>query len=318
MEEKPVKKSIRSILAILLALCTVAVFAACNGNSKIDPTEPLVTTDITDEPDTEPVVVDPVTDPTEDDTITEEPEIETEAPTEATTEAPSGATTVTTTKVTTTAKPAADPTKMNKDELIKYYNERMNYVRDKKPAFTRVTVQKIDKIKTSLLGGIADGIVNSIVKSYMPGDPETVNVKKGQNNVDDFFVIQKTFNVKPGDVTSATAAKSGNNYVITLKLGNEVNPAKDGTSKYSRVFAIATRQDILDELKGTVEGDVNKTTLTYHGGFAEITVNPKGEIIGAKGNFFVDADAKDAKAKGLKLDLVANQSTTNTYTNFSW
>jgi len=293
-----VKKALSSVLAILLTLAMLGMFAACGDTE--DPTEPEITEDTT--PVTEPPTIDVVGEPTTEDDITEPPtEPDSDPVTEPTTEVAA----------------ASDPTKMSKDELVQYYNDLVNSVREKKPAYTRTAVQKMDSIKTSVLGGIADGIVNGIVKKKMPGDPKEHKQKKGDKNDNEIFGPTKTGSVKVSDVSSASAVKDGANYVITLKLGKETNPTTDGNSKYSRFFSVATRQDVLDELKDSgVEGDVNKATLTYHDGKMVVTVDPDGKVIKVHEEFFVDADAKEIKVSIIKGDIIAYQSTTNDYTSF--
>lgn len=290
------KKALSSVLAILLTLAMLGMFSACKDDP--GPTEPEITDEIIVPPTSEDIVVDgPVdTEPTTEDDITD-----------PTADDP-------TDELTETAK---TPDQMSKEELVKYYNEIVNSVREKKPAYTRTAVQKMNSIKTSVLGGIADGIVNNIVKNKMPGDPKEHKQKKGDKNDNEIFGPTKTGSVKVSDVTSASAVKDGANYVITLKLGKETNPTKDGNSKYSRLFSVATRQDVLDELKDSgVEGDVNKATLTYHDGKMVVTVDPDGKVIKVHEEFFVDADAKEVKVSIIKGDIIAYQSTTNDYTSF--
>ncbi len=308
----------KSIPALIVALIMICIFAACD-NTPAETTAAPTTTITT--------VVATTEDPTTEEPTTEEPTTEattTEAPTtETTTTAkPTTAKPKLTTTKPTTAKTASEkdlektPDKMSKDELIKYYNDAINNVRSKKPKISRTEVLKIKSVKLSLGGGIADGIASRLVNDKMPGTPKKTTITKGKANAGDFMTEMAKSAVKPGDVISAAATKSGANYVITLKLGKEVNPATNGSSKYSRFFSIASRQDVLDDIKDVVTADVNKCTLTYHDGKAVITVNPQGQIIKAHGEFYVDAVAKQVKVSALKTDLTAYQVSTNDYTNF--
>ena len=280
----------KRILIILLALCTVVAFAACTKAPELEPTEPVVNTDeITDAPGTEPP-------------------IETEPGTEPETK-----------PETTTEPEALDPTKMNKEQLIQYYNDAINLVRTGKPAYTRTEILKVNDFKTSILGGAVDGLISGVVKKAMPGDPKTNSKNKGENNVDHFMHPQQTSNVRAGDVTSISAKKDGANYVVTLTMGSEANPAKEGQSKYSRVMFIQTRQEVLDDLANNgLTGTVENTTLTYHSGKSEITVNEKGQIIKASCGFFVDVTGKSMKIAIFNPDIDAFQQSSWDYTGFTW
>jgi predicted small lipoprotein YifL len=302
---------IKRVLVLLLALCTIAALASCGKTPEVEPTEPVVNTDgyTTEAP--------PETDPPESTTGPEEP---TDEPTSVdpstilpTTMLPTGV------GETTTAAAAADPTAMNKEQLVKYYNDAVNAVRAAKPAYTRTEVLKINSLKTSLVGGLLDGLLNSVVKNQMPGDPKTTSRKKGEGNADHFFIEQQVSSVKNGDVASISAKKEGANYVVTLTVGSEVNPKKAGASKYSRLFQMQTRQELLDSLASDgLTAAVDNTTLTYHDGSVRITVNDKGQIVKASAGFFVDASAKQAKLSIFTFDLTAYQQSTWEYTGFAY
>ncbi|MCL2494235.1 MAG: hypothetical protein FWE98_01090 [Oscillospiraceae bacterium] len=298
----------KRILVLLLALAMiVTVFAACKKTPDPDPT-----------PTTEPVVVD-ITDP--DDEITTEPgdEITTEPGDEVTTEPPADVTTEAPTGDVTEAPDALTPDKMNKEQLVAYYNEAINKVRSDKPGYTRVEVLKINKLTTTFVGGALDGPLNKVVESQMPGNPETKTKNKGDSNVDHFYIDQQTSQVRASDVATATAKKEGDNYVITLTLGNETNPEKTMSSKYYRMFFIQTRKELLDSLaEDGLTAEVSNCLLTYKNGKSVITVNDKGQIIKAHGEFFVDADAKKAKLLIFNFDVLAYQSSTWDYDKFAW
>jgi len=286
------KRILTLVLALALALCAVVTLAGCNKTPELDPTEPVVNPD---DYTTEAIIE---TDP---------PVEETEPPEETTEEE----------ETEPEAAAAADPTAMNKEELVAYYNDVVNAARDAKPAYKRVEVLKINSVKTSLAGGILDGLLNPIVKNLMPGDPKDTAKKKGESNVDHLFLEQATSAVKASDLSSITAKKSGNNYIITLTLGNEVNPARMGASKYSRVFQIQTREDVLKDLaENGLNAQPNNSKLTYNKGKAVVTINEKGQIVEAHTEFYVDAEAKQAKLSMFTFDLTAYQQSNWDYTNF--
>ena len=295
----------KRILVLLLALAlAVTAFAACNKTPDADPTEPV---DASEFSTTEPGETDL---PEETSAPDETSLIDATSVDETTAEADPSE---------TTTAAASDPTAMNKTQLIQYYNDAINLVRSAKPGYTRNEVLKINNFKTSLLGGAIDGLINGVVKNVMPGDPEVESKSKGASNVDHFYHPHQTSAVRESDVSSITAKKEGANYVITLKLGSETNPAQGGASKYSRAMFIQTRQEVLDSLSNSgLTGDVNNVTLTYHDGQSTITVNDKGQIIKASCGFFVDVDGKDMHIAVFNPDIVAYQQSDWTYSGFSW
>jgi len=284
------KRVLTLVLALALALGAVAVFASCDKTPDLEITEPLVTTEAP------PIETDPPIDlpGTDDETeTTTEEEIAEATP--------------------------LDPTALNKEELIDYYNAAVNFVREAKPSYTREERLKVNDFKTSIARGAADGLIRPIVKNMMPGDPEYTSRKKGEDNVDHFFIEQPVSAVRASDVKSITAKKDGANYVITITMGSEVNPERKGNSRYSRVFQIQTRQDVLDKLAdGGLTGDAKNCTLTYRDGKAVVTINEKGQIIRASTGFYVDADAKNMRIAIFNPDIVAYQQSNWEYTNFSY
>ena len=287
----------KRILVLLLALCTLLAFTACGDAS---------------EEETKPVISDETTAATESAPETTVPEETTTL--EETTTVPD-----TTTEAATTTTAPSDPTSMSKEQLIVFYNNAVNAVRAARPAYTRVEVLKINSVKTSLAGGMLDGLLNPIVKNLMPGEPKPTSKKKGDSNADHFFIEQQTSAVKASDAASISAKKDGANFVITLSLGSETNPAKMGASKYSRVFQIQTREELLESLaKDGLTADVNNTSLLYRDGKVVVTINDKGQIIEAHAEFFVDANAKQAKLSMFTFDLTAYQQSNWDYTGFTY
>ena len=300
----------KRVLALLTALLLLGAFAACGKTADDTTTAAPVNGEEYTTRETEAPTEDTgeeTTLPGEETTLEEETSTEAESTKEGETTAE------------TTTKAAADPTKMSPEQLIQYYNDAVNLVRTGKPGYTKVEVLKVNDFKTSILGGLADGAISGVVKSAMPGNPESSYRKKGESNVDHFMMDQQTSAVRAGDVTSITAKKVGANYVVTLAMGSEVNPAKDGASKYSRVMFIQTRQEVLDNLAGNgLTGTVDNCTLNYHSGKSEITVNDKGQIIKASCGFFVDVSGKDMHIAIFNPNIDAFQQSNWDYTSFSW
>jgi len=148
----------------------------------------------------------------------------------------------------------------------------------------------------------------------MPGDWEYSTISKGQGNSGSF--LSKNSNasdLKASDITSISTTKSGSNWIITVRVISETNPASGTSSANSRINCIATRQDVVSEITGVssvVTIDTNNMTLRYHSGYATITVNDKGQVIASESGFKVEAQANSMKIAIINTDRSGPPSTT--------
>jgi len=310
MEEKPVKKALSSVLAILLTLAMLGMFAACKDKPE-DPTEPEITTEATTEaPDT-----------TTEDIITEdgdEPSTE-DANAGAATEAPDDV-----------DEPDADafapPANLNtlsKAEQLEYFNKVTNRVRAEKPGFKYDYLEELGRLDFTGAVNMVSGLIDSIKKSLMPGEWELAQkVDKNADNKGKFMSENaNASDLRANDVSSITSTKSGDNWVIRVNIVQENNPAKGTGSAHSRIMPIASRQEVLDEITGfssLISADVNDATLRYHSAYATITVNSKGQVIGGEYSFKVDAKADNVKISFIGTNVTAPQSTIKKYYDFVW
>ncbi|MCL2494854.1 MAG: hypothetical protein FWE98_04265 [Oscillospiraceae bacterium] len=292
----------KKALAVLLALLLLGALAACGGGDS--PTQAPTTEETTAEPES----VDALT-PTQPEGETSE-----EATTLEEASANPGETTA-----ENAGEAALTPDKMNKEQLVAYYNDAINLVRTAKPAYTRTEVLKVDRFVPSIGGDTLEKLLSGLIKALMPGTPKITSKNKGQSNADDFYITQQNSEVRLSDLKDITAKKDGANYVITLTMSPEVNPAKLGTGKYSRVFFVSDVHDMLDELAGKgMTGDPKNITITYKDGKSVITVNEQGQIVKAHGELLVDVDAKRMKISLFTLDLLIYQASTWDYADFAY
>jgi hypothetical protein len=315
MEEKTVKKALSSVLAILLTLAMAGMFAACK-DKPADPTEPVPT---------EVLSTTEITTTTWEEPTTEEPASADVNATEASTaEAPATTLPGGATEATTTAPAAADPTTMSKAELLDYFNTAVNAVRTQKPKFDYEIIRKIDKVETTILGGAADSIVNSVVKSLMPGTPETGTVAKGSGNTGKFLSgsESKASLLTVSQISSITATKKGANYEITVKLPAATDPSVNaGNSGYAGLHEIQDAKGVVEAIvgdNGAIKADPAKTTLNYKNGYATIVVNAAGQLQSMDGGFNVDAVGREWSVTILRGDVTAKQSTSVKAFNFAW
>ncbi|MDR1928102.1 MAG: hypothetical protein LBQ33_05635 [Oscillospiraceae bacterium] len=316
------KKMVSSLLASLLVLAIAAGLVACGGdpaeNSTSTATTATTTTTTTEE---DVAVVEPVTTETQSDTL---PTGTSTVPTAVIT-LPNGSTVVTTaaTRVVTTIAATAAPVgaltppanlnTLSKAEQLAYFNKVANNVRVAKPGFKRDNLEKIDEIKLSGAASIANGIVASVKDEAMPGEWEYETIKKGSKNGGKFFSDNtNASDLKVSDITSITSTKSGTGWKITVKLIQEKNPAKGGKSAHSRVACIATRDEVLKtitDISDLITASENDCVLTYHDGYATLTVNAKGQVTSSECGFQVGAVANNVKISFITTNVTAPQST---------
>jgi len=296
----------RKIIAILLSmLLALTLFAACGGGGGKSEGGG----------DEESQTIDVAADPTD---TTEAPSSEDETTEEPTTEEP-------TTEAPEEADPLLPPANLNtlsKAEQLEYFNLAANRVRKEKPGFKNETLRTLGKLDFTGAVSAVSGIVDMVKKRLMPGNWEYETISKGNGNDGKFFSENaNASDLRVGDVTSISSTKSGENWVIKVNVIQENNPGKGTSSANSRINCIATRQEVLDEITGissAISADVEKATLTYHSGYAQITVNPKGQVISSECGFQVKAVANDVKISFLKTNVTAPQTSLVKCNSFVW
>ena len=317
------KKKLIPILATLLTLAMIFTLAAC-GDKPDDPTESDTTT-VDDTIDV--VVTDPVVDTTE---FIEDTTDETSTDEDTTTEADPNVTTdptATTDPNTTTKAPEADPFappanlgSLGKAEQVAYFNKVANRVRTDKPGFTQDYSKIISNMKFTGVVSLVQGIIDNLVAGLTGAEDPKV-VAKGKDNKGDFLSEITPFELKASDVASISSKKSGNNWVMTVKIISETNPAKPTGSANARAYSIASRQEVLDEITGfasVITADVNDASLLYNGGTINLTVNEKGQVIAGDYIFLVNATANNVKISILSTNVTALMTVNSKYRDFKW
>ena len=343
------KKTVTTLLALLLVFAMAFGMAACNGKDPDPtteapteaPTETLAPDD-TDIDTTAPIIDDTLPDdttgnvPVDGTTLPGDSSSETVG--DSSTALPGGSTattlpgtstataTTTTTTVTTTAAPAgpsiappANLGSLSKAEQLDYFNLVANNVRTVKPGFTK-NFQKIISDLTftgvvSLFQSIVDNVVSGLTGA---DDPETI--KKGDGNDGKFLGDDFKVALRASDVTSISSVKSGDNWVMTVKIIAETNPDKKASAN-ARAYPIASRQEVLDEITGfasVIKADVSNATLNYKNGYIKLTINSKGQVTSAEYEFIVDAVANKVSIIGIKTDVTAKMTTTTKLSGFTY
>jgi len=217
--------------------------------------------------------------------------------------------------------PPANLDQLSQAEQLAYFNLVVNRVRGERPGFRQSKCLQIVGVRTSISGGIADAIINTIVQNLMPGGWEQRDIAAGQSNVGLF--LSKNANasdLRPQDIISISIEKQGDNWAIALLVQEEINPALGLNSAHGRIAAIATREQVIAELTDVVNITVNltDTTMRYYNGFASVTVNSKGQVISAQNGFQVDAEANGVGISVFQTDLSVTQNSEWQYSNFDW
>ncbi|MDR2647259.1 MAG: hypothetical protein LBB67_03945 [Oscillospiraceae bacterium] len=322
------KKTGLTLAALLLTFAMVFAFVACDSSKSVDATTsaPSETETETETYLTDPII-DTVTDPV-DESITDVSDVSDlsgESLTAIDPSAPSGGTSTTTAVVTTLA--GKDPTKMNKEELLNYFNTAANLVATAKPGYTYIVQDKIENPKTKGgIGSLINPLIPAIIKELMPGDEEVRTIKKGSDNYGDFMSRnasdKRPSSLRVSDLSSITAVKQGANYVVTVKLPNCTNPADDAKSGLSRCQEMQTPEQLLESLAGgssPVSGEAKNVTLVYKNIQVILTVDPAGHVQYMKGTFNVDAVGTDLSIIGLGgITFTADQVHRMEAKNFKW
>jgi len=311
MEENTVKKALSYILAIVLALAMLGMFAACN-NEPDTPTEPEITTEV--ELTTEVITTEETTtnedDPNEE--TTTDPDATTMAGEEETAEAAGE------------FAPPANLGSLSAAEQLTYFNLVTSRVRTEKPGYTRTEQLKIQDMKFTGVVSAAQSLINRIVSSLMPGDLVTDNIAKNADNKTKFLSENNNpSELRAQDINSIKSTKSGDNWIIEVRVKDATNPAKNMGSTVGRIAAMQTREEIFDSIMGEAGGliaaDTNNATVRYHAITARVTVNAKGQVIEASNGFDVSASATGVKMLSIiNTNADFTQTSRWTYKNFNW
>jgi len=295
------KKALSSVLAILLTLGLLFVFTACT-----DPVEPPVEPDTTTEEEITTVPEHPITTNPNGD--------ETPPPDNGGNEDGGNG----------LADPFAPPANLdtlNNAEKLAYFNLVANRVRTEKPGFKEEFSKIISDLTFTGVVRLAQSLIDDLISNLTGADDPKVHAP-GTDNQGKFLSDITPFELRPGDVSSISAQKSGENWVMTVKIISETNPAKPSGSANARAYTIASRQEVLDEITGfsnAISANVNDATLRYNSGIINLTINPDGQVIAGDFKYFVDATANNVKLINIiSTNVTARMTTTNKFSNFKW
>ncbi len=274
----------KKILAILLALSMLAMFAACGAKNAPETTSAEETESISETAEateaTDEVTEEPATEATSEDASASEADT-TAAPTEAASETESSAEATEAETESTTEAPKAPKTK---EEIVAYFNEASNKVKtDAKSAtrqYSKISLNGGTTLPSSLntilkiLGG-ADKFIGDQLAKNSKNDPETftgAQIKATYPVEGESYVSKLT----AADVKSATCTEQNGKYVITITTveDGKSDSIKHGQGHAPKAFNVVLPGVVNDNIPGAAAGIVGTATMNYPSSTVKVVIDP--------------------------------------------
>lgn len=223
----------------------------------------------------------------------------------------------------TTAAPAEKvPTEMSKAELLSFFNENMNLVKESMPAFERAKLTTVSDIKLS--NQAANALVGFVKGALLSEETEIANASKGQSCVEimtpagERYVSQLTVS----DIKDITLNTEGTNYVVTVTLPDAKNPTKD-EGAYAKIFNFITVDDVVKTYAPKVGATVDRKNIevNYSGCYAKAVFSPDGKVVSYDTYVTCVISLKDASIKKvvtINTDVDITLVSETNFTKFSY
>ena len=214
--------------------------------------------------------------------------------------------------------PPANLDQLSEAEQLAYFNLVVNRVRAERPAFEQSQRLQLESFVLSLSG--LQSLLDQILADLMPGVWEQCTVAGGQSNRGLFLSNnENASDLRLQDIASIRSEKQGANWVISLQIPEEINPALGINSANGRIARISSREQILGEFYDLFTVDPADMTLRYYDGFAEVTVNSQGQVIVAENGVRLHAQVSNARvAIFFSTDIELERNAQWKYINFDW
>lgn len=243
-----------------------------------------------------------------------------DVPTEAETLPPAENTTAS--EITTAAPAQKVPTEMSKAELLSFFNENMNLVKESMPAFERAKLTTVSDIKLS--NQAANTLVGFVKGALLSEETETASASKGQSCVEimtptgERYVSQLTMN----DIKDITLKTEGTNYAVTVTLPDAKNPTKD-EGAYAKIFNFITVDDVVKTYAPKVGATVERKNIevNYSGCYAKAVFSPDGKVVSYDTYVTCVISLKDASIKKvvtINTDVDITLVSETNFTKFSY
>jgi hypothetical protein len=204
---------------------------------------------------------------------------------------------------------------------LEYFNLVVNRVRAEKPGFRQRELLQIANTRTSLMGGLLDVMLNSIIGKLMPTEWVERNVEAGQSN-EGLFLSENAnaSDLRPEDISSIKSTKEGDSWVIDVFVKDALNPQSGLGSTVSRIAPMQTREEIVGEIVGvgSITADPANASVRYRYVFASVTVSEEGKVIAAANGFQARVQVNDVAVSIITTDITATQSAEWQCAYFDW
>jgi len=299
---------VKKLFCIALACSFVLILASCGKIetpvASTDPTEIVTTTEVI------------TTTETLDTTAIEEStteEIAEETTIEETTTLPGETTTIGETEVaTTTTATLKIPSTVA--EIVTYYNDAANKVKNAKPGYSFTEQTNIN----SIFGG-AQWLVNIVNRAITDETPQAATIAKGANH-NDFAVPGKDWASKlnASAVQSATCTEKGGVYEIRINMKREVKPDLPRNvedHQHGRAFKVYNAGMIYGVMAGYENlGAITKFAPTYRDCYIVCTIDKTtGDMKTAQYYLTFDAEIEGRLVSAIPIRASASISVTGKY-----
>lgn len=237
------------------------------------------------------------------------PPVETTAPAEA----------ETTTRPSDTVK---TPLEMTDAQLLEYFNNNLNGIKEEKPGFKRAKLTTVSDIVLS--NQAANALVGFVKGALLSEETEEATASKGSscNEIMSPDGQRYVSQLNAEDIKDIEVKVEGTNYVVTVTLPDAKNPTKDA-GFYAKIFNFITVDDVVNTYAPKVGATVDRKNIevNYSGCYAKATFSPDGKVVAYDTYVTCVISLKDASIKKvvtINTDVDITLVSTTNYTNFSY
>ncbi|MBE6717099.1 MAG: hypothetical protein E7573_09270 [Ruminococcaceae bacterium] len=225
-------------------------------------------------------------------------------------------------ETTTAPSQAKTPLEMSKTELLEFFNNNLNGIKENMPAFKREKLTTVSDIKLS--NQLANTLVGFVKGALLSEEVETKNATKGSSCTEIMSPDGERYvsNLLYEDIKSINVTVEGTNYVVTVEMPEAENPTKS-TGSYAKIFNFITVDDVVNTYAPKVGATVerNNIAVKYSGSYAKATFSPDGKVVAYDTYVKCVMSLKDASVKKgitINTDVEITLVSTTNYTNFSY
>lgn len=294
------------MMLISLMLCTVIVFSSCmDVKISFPPQETVNNNPVEQQPAPESAPA-----PAPEVIVTLPPATENTTAAESTTASQTPAPVITT----------KQPLEMSKEDLLEYFNNNLNAVKENQEGFKRVKLTTVSDIKLS--NQAANTLVGFVKGALLSEEAEEKTATKGSPNAELISPDGQRFvsQLSVEDIESIDVKVEGTNYVVTVKLPAATNPSKD-VGAYGKIFNFITVDDVVSTYAPKVGATVDRNNIEvkYSDCYAKAVFDTEGKVVSYSTYVTCVMSLKDASIKKvvtINTDVDITLASTTDYTGF--